>query len=99
MKEVDNFYKNKNVLVTGGAGFIGSHIVEMLVNLNAKVTILDNFSSGNLNNIRNVMSRVNIIYGDITNKYTCLSAVKNNEIVFHLAALVSVAYSTIHPES
>ena len=50
------FYKNKNVLVTGGAGFIGSHIVEKLVEQKAKVTILDNFSTGNINNLKNVFT-------------------------------------------
>jgi UDP-glucose 4-epimerase len=98
MKSIENFYKNKNVLVTGGAGFIGSHLVEELVKRGAKVTILDNFSSGNINNLRNVFANINIIYGDITNPFTCLNATCNKDMVFHLAALVSVSYSIQNPQ-
>lgn len=97
MKPIETFYKNKNVLVTGGAGFIGSHLVEELVKKGAKVTILDNFSSGNINNLKNVFPYINILYGDVTNTFTCANATTNKEIVFHLAALVSVDYSIKNP--
>ncbi|MFC1894967.1 NAD-dependent epimerase/dehydratase family protein [Candidatus Dependentiae bacterium] len=98
MKHIEKFYKNKRVLVTGGAGFIGSYIVEELIKNNAKVTILDNFSSGNINNLYNNITEINIIYGDITNPFTCLKATKNIDIVFHLAALISVPLSTKNPQ-
>jgi nucleoside-diphosphate-sugar epimerase len=98
MKQFAEFYKNKKVLVTGGAGFIGSHIVEELVKNEAKVTILDNLSSGTLNNLRNVFPQINIIYGDVSNPFTCLHATMNTDVVFHLAALVSVPISTQNPK-
>ncbi len=99
MNNIKNFYENIDVLVTGGAGFIGSHIIKQLISLNAKVTVLDNFSTGNLNNLKDVISKVNIIYGDITNPFTCKKATENKKIVFHLAALTSVAYSVLYPET
>lgn len=95
MKQV---YEGKNVLVTGGAGFIGSHIVEELVKQKAKVTILDNFSSGTLTNLLAILPYINIIYGDISNPFTALKATKNQDTVFHLAALVSVAQSVENPQ-
>jgi UDP-glucose 4-epimerase len=98
MKSLKAFYNKKKVLVTGGTGFIGSHIVEALVKHGAIVTILDNLSTGNINNVKNVLPFISLIYGDITNKFTCFNATKNQQIVFHLAALVSVAYSTQYPD-
>jgi len=98
MKSTANFYENKNILVTGGAGFIGSYLAQELVKHKAKVTILDNFSSGNINNLRPIFSQINIIYGDITNPFTCFKATRNKEIVFHLAALVSVPCSIQNPQ-
>jgi nucleoside-diphosphate-sugar epimerase len=98
MKSTTNFYENKNVLVTGGAGFIGSYLVQELVKHKAKVTIFDNFSSGNINNLRPIFSQINIIYGDITNPFACFNATRDKEIVFHLAALVSVPCSIQNPQ-
>ncbi len=53
------------VFVTGGAGFIGSHLVERLVKLGYDVTIFDKLSTGNIKNIESVMQRINLIEGDI----------------------------------
>ncbi|MCF7799728.1 NAD-dependent epimerase/dehydratase family protein [Candidatus Babeliales bacterium] len=97
MKQLTEFYKDKNILITGGAGFIGSHIAEELVNLGAKVTVLDNFSTGSLANLKNVITTVNIICADVRNYFACLNATKNIDIVFHLAALVSVPDSVKNP--
>lgn len=99
MKNVKAFYNNKKVLVTGGAGFIGSYIVEKLVKQGAIVTVLDNLSTGNIANLKNVLPFINLMYGDVTNKFTCLNATKHQEVVFHLAALISVEYSTKHPKT
>lgn len=99
MGEITKFYNDKKVLVTGGAGFIGSHIVEKLVAYGAHVTVLDNFSTGNINNLKDVFPYITILYGDITDPFTCMNATQHKSVVFHLAALISVAYSTEHPET
>jgi len=99
MEHIQQFYKNKQVLVTGGAGFIGSHLVEALVALGARVTILDNFSSGTLTNVKSVVSAISVMYGDIRSTYSCLKATEHKEIVFHCAASISVPQSIIDPET
>ncbi len=94
---LDNFYKDKRVLVTGGAGFIGSHLAEKLVNLGALVCVLDNLSTGNIENIRPFADKLNFIEGSVTDLDACLAAAHNCNIVFHLAAEVSVAESQKNP--
>lgn len=74
----------KRVLVTGGAGFIGSHLVEDLAGRN-EVAVLDNFSSGSLENLTGVRSQIRIIRGDITNPDDVEAAVQTAEVIFHLA--------------
>ncbi len=96
---LQRFYDKKQVLVTGGAGFIGSHLVEKLVSLGARVTVLDNFSTGNLSNLKNVVSAINLLYADIRSGYSCLKATTQQEIVFHTAAFVSVPESVVQPET
>ena len=76
--------KIKNILVTGGAGFIGSHTVDFLINKNFNVFILDNFSYGNKNWVN---KKAKIIKGDIKNIRTCIQASKKIDVVFHLAAM------------
>lgn len=94
-------YKNKQVLVTGGAGFIGAHLVEKLVALGALVTILDNFSTGSLANLAAVKTKIKIITGDICDpelaKILNLNTV-NWDFVFHLAAATSVPESLENPQ-
>lgn len=97
MKHLESFYRGKRVLVTGGAGFIGSHLVERLVELGAHVTVLDNFSTGNLNNLRSVFSNLTILYTDVSSSYNALKATLNKDIVFHLAAFISVPQSIQQP--
>jgi UDP-glucose 4-epimerase len=99
MDHFQEFYNNKRVLVTGGAGFIGSHLVEKLVTLGAKVTVLDNFSTGTLANIKSVAHSVSLYYADVRSSYSCLKATANQEIVFHCAAFISVPESLKHPET
>jgi UDP-glucose 4-epimerase len=84
-------------LVTGGGGFIGSHIVEALVKRGDQVRVLDNFSSGHLDNLANVHNHIEIIEGDIRDPTTVHEAVRDIELIFHLAALVSVPESMGHP--
>jgi UDP-N-acetylglucosamine 4-epimerase len=87
-------------LVTGGAGFIGSNIVEFLVKHNAKqVVILDNLSTGFLKNIKPFLNASNVLFieGDIRNLDTCLAACKGVDYVSHQAALGSVPRSINDP--
>jgi nucleoside-diphosphate-sugar epimerase len=98
LKNVSNLYKGLHVLVTGGCGFIGSHIAEKLVELGAEVTILDNLSTGNESNIASFKDKVTFLYGDITDFETCLTATHNKKIIFHLAAFISVPASTENPQ-
>jgi nucleoside-diphosphate-sugar epimerase len=59
--------RDKKILITGGAGFIGSHICERLVNDGIDVTVFDNFSTGNMENLKAVKDKISIIKGDIRN--------------------------------
>ena len=90
---------NKNILVTGGAGFIGSNLVEELLRLGNKITCLDNFATGKRENIQPFLSNPNftLIEGDIRDLETCRKAVKNQEYVLHEAALGSVPRSINDP--
>lgn len=90
-------------LVTGGAGFIGSHIVERLLKNNEQVVVLDDFSSGKEENLSFVSKYVTsndnyfLIRGDIRDYKTCLDACSNIDIIFHQAALRSVPKSMDNP--
>jgi len=95
--DIKTFYKDLPVLVTGGAGFIGSHIVTKLVELGAHVTILDDLSSGDESNIKNIEDKIIFIEGSITDFQVCLEATKNKKIIFHLAAFISVPDSMHKP--
>lgn len=98
MNKLENFYKNRNVLVTGGAGFIGSHLVEKLVALNSNVTILDDLSTGTLENLKNDIDKIKFINGSIVDFQTCNRATENIDTVFHLAAYTSVPGSLKNPD-
>ena len=74
-----------NVLVAGGAGFIGSHIVDTLLEANANVTILDNMVSGFSDYVHSVSDRVDYINGDITNNKIVDSASKDKDVIIHVA--------------
>ncbi|MDI6733059.1 MAG: SDR family NAD(P)-dependent oxidoreductase, partial [Planctomycetota bacterium] len=86
------------VLVTGGAGFIGSHIVDKLVERGAKVRVLDNFSAGKIENIKPVLKKIELIRGDIRDIPTVKRAVRGNDYIIHQAALKSVPESLKRPE-
>ena len=87
------------VLVTGGAGFIGSHIVEELLKDGASVRILDNFSSGKRTNVENFPGKLEILEGDLRDAKAVHAAVREVDLVFHLAAFVSVTQSMLDPET
>jgi UDP-N-acetylglucosamine/UDP-N-acetylgalactosamine 4-epimerase len=91
--------KNSRVLVTGGAGFIGSNLIESLLKSGNHVTCLDNFSTGKRENLKGFASDSNfrLIEGDIRNPSDCEKALKEIDIVFHEAALGSVPRSIKDP--
>lgn len=91
--------KNKNILVTGGAGFIGSNLTEKLLEIGVTVTVLDNFATGHRHNIEAFFTNPNfsLIEGDIRDLETCRKACKNKDFVLHQAALGSVPRSINDP--
>ena len=91
--------QNKKILVTGGAGFIGSNLIEELLKLGAMVTCLDNFSTGRKENLVAVENNpnFNLIEGDIRDLEICNKACENQDFVLHEAALGSVPRSINDP--
>lgn len=92
--------KGKNVLVTGGLGFIGSNLSIRLVELGARVTIVDNMMprlGGNLYNIREVADRVHINFSDVRDSHSMDYLVKGQEYIFHLAGQVNHVDSIRNP--
>lgn len=91
----------RKILVTGGAGFIGSNLCEELVKKGDYVICLDNFSTGRIENIQGLIDnnsdRFKLIVGDIRNLDTCLNAVNGVDVVFHEAALGSIPRSIDDP--
>jgi len=87
----------RTFLVTGGAGFIGSHIVEALVHRQDRVRVLDNLSTGFLSNLDPVRDAVEFIQADLVDADAVARAVDGVECVFHQAALASVPLSLEHP--
>ena len=98
-RNMGTILENQDILVTGGAGFIGSNLCEALLNNGNKVTCLDNFSTGKRGNIEVFIDHPNftLIEGDIRNYDDCMKAVRGNEIVLHQAALGSVPRSIKDP--
>lgn len=88
MSKEMTFWKREKVLVTGGASFIGSHLVDKLVDLGAEVVVVDNLSSGNLENLSESLPKIRFIEKDLEyiNKGDGLRLFKGVNIVFHLAA-------------
>ena len=79
-------WKNKNVVVTGGASFIGSHLCEELVKIGVNVTVIDNFTSGKKENLSEIEENCNIIVGDCRSLEFMLDNTRNCDVLFHLAA-------------
>ena len=92
-------FSNNKVLVTGGAGFIGSNLCEELLRLDNKVVCLDNFATGKKENIEQLFKHSNftLIEGDIRKLDDCLKATSDIDYVLHQAALGSVPRSIKDP--
>jgi UDP-glucose 4-epimerase len=84
-------------LITGGAGFIGSHLVEQLLKEGVETRIYDNFISGNLENLPSIQPDIQLIQADVRNLDSLTSAMHGVDWVFHLAALTSVSQSVNEP--
>ncbi len=78
------------VLVTGGAGFIGSHLADFYLSQGNNVTILDNLSTGNLANIQPILQSINFVKGDIRDSKTVDELVSDSDLVLHMAAYLGV---------
>jgi len=87
------------ILVTGGAGFIGSHLVDRLMREGYEITVLDNLSTGRIENVQHNLNnpRFNLIKGDVQNSRHVKRAIEDVDTVFHLAAFVNVPRSMENP--
>jgi UDP-glucose 4-epimerase len=85
------------VLVTGGAGFIGSHIASKLVDIGAKVRVIDDLSTGSLSNLNKIANRIDFVEGNLTDEKLLRRTLSDVELVFHEAAIPSVPRSVENP--
>ncbi|CAF3927314.1 unnamed protein product [Rotaria sp. Silwood1] len=100
--DLKKFYIGKKVFVTGAGGFIGSHVVEELVLNGAEVTALVHYNASSyINNLRfvpkEILSKVDIKFGDVTDAFQMQTLTKNSDIILHLAALIGIPYSYAAP--
>ena len=87
-----------SILITGGAGFIGSHLTAKFVELGHRVRVLDDFSSGRHSNLESVAEKIEVIEGDIRHPEECMRACMSIEYVYHQAAIPSVPRSVEEPQ-
>jgi nucleoside-diphosphate-sugar epimerase len=89
---------NKTVLVTGGAGFIGSHLVDALLTKGARVKVVDDLSRGKLQNLKHCIKKIEFLEGDLANPEIARNALEGCDICYHLAAVVGdVRWMNTHP--
>lgn len=89
---------SRQVLVTGGAGFIGSHVVEAVLHAGDRVRVVDDLSSGSLDNLTDCVDDVEVLVGDVRDADLVARALRGSDAVVHLAAVVSVDRSFKEPE-
>lgn len=96
-----SYWKGTKVVVTGAGGFIGSHLVERLLGLGASVTAFVRYNSlanhGLLRYVESGRDRLEIVAGDICELETVRGLLRGHDVAFHLAALVGIPYSYVHP--
>lgn len=95
-------WKEKQVLVTGAGGFLGSHLVEKLVKLGAKVRCFVRYNSRNHQGCIELLApeikgKIEVIFGDLRDQEAIARAMEDIDIVFHLGAVISIPYSYLHP--
>ena len=78
-------YEDRSVLVTGGASFIGSHLAEALLSKRAKITIVDDLSSGEIENISHLLGEITLVQDDLRDSRVADKACRGQDVVFHLA--------------
>lgn len=94
-----DFWKSKNVLVTGGTGFIGSWLIETLMQAGAKVTALvERNSPFGIDAIKHLANDIELVYGDIRDSQLVANVVEAKDVVFHLASITQVLYAIKNPE-
>ena len=89
---------NKSILITGGAGFIGSHLVDALLERGNEIIILDNFSTGRPQNLEHVGNKIKLIECNISSTGNWQDLFENIDYVFHLAALADIVPSIENPD-
>ena len=89
--------KFKRALVTGGAGFIGSHLVDALLSNGCEVKVIDDLSTGRLSNLEHIKNRISFYQNDIRDQDILNEVVRGCDIIFHLAAMVSVPLTVENP--
>ncbi len=87
----------KNILITGGAGFIGSHLVDGLLAEGCRVSVIDDLSTGHLSNLEHVFEQITFYRGDIRDQDLLIKATKGCDTVFHHAAMISVPRTVEQP--
>ena len=89
--------EGKNILVTGGAGFIGSHLVDRLIKKKSTVKVIDNYQAGRRENLNQSWDEIQVIKGDIRNSELVREVIEDVDVIFHIAANASVPYSVKNP--
>jgi UDP-glucose 4-epimerase len=90
--------KNMKIILTGGAGFIGSHLAEFLIDKGHKIVVIDNLSTGRLSNIKKFKNKIIFVRADISKLGKWTGYFKKAKIVFHLAALADIVPSIQNPK-
>jgi len=93
-----NFWNKRKILVTGAAGFVGSHLIEQLIERGAVITAVDNLSNGCIENLSAVGKKINFIKGDLKDFDFCLKVSKGQSCVMNLVAMVAgISFNKMHP--